>query len=118
MWSMPSSSPSATSTWRRSTTTSYIQTEVTAFEREKKRVITAQGWLDYDYLILGAGIRYNYEAWFGNDRKAADTPRRCSPPPTSRTPSTSNSSRASQNFTGGDLVMTLPPAASLPALTL
>ena len=36
----------------------YIQTEVTAFEREKKRVITAQGWVDYDYLILGAGIRY------------------------------------------------------------
>jgi NADH dehydrogenase FAD-containing subunit len=45
---------------------------VTAFERDKKRVITAQGWLDYDYLIVGAGIRYNYEAWFGNDRKAAD----------------------------------------------
>src|SRR5574343_1659653 len=50
----------------------YIQTEVTAFEREKKRVITGQGGIDYDYLILGAGSRYNYEAWFGNDRKAAD----------------------------------------------
>ncbi len=38
----------------------FVQTEVTGFECDKKRVITAQGWIDYDYLIVAAGIRYNY----------------------------------------------------------
>ena len=32
----------------------FIQTEVTAFEREKKRVITAQGWVDYDCVRTSA----------------------------------------------------------------
>jgi NADH dehydrogenase FAD-containing subunit len=53
-------------------------------------VLTAQGFLDYDYLIVGAGIRYNYEAWFGNDRRAAEYTKAHFPPPTSRTPSTSS----------------------------
>lgn len=87
----------------------FIQTEVTAFERDKKRVITAQGWIDYDYLIVSAGIRYNYEAWFGNDRKAAEYTRAHFPAAYIPNAEHFALKQSIQNFTGGDLVMTLPP---------
>jgi NADH dehydrogenase FAD-containing subunit len=87
----------------------FIQTEVTAFERDKKRVVTAQGWLDYDYLIVGAGIRYNYEAWFGNDRKAADYTKAMFPAAYIPNAEHFKLKQSIQNFKGGDLVMTLPP---------
>ncbi len=87
----------------------FIQTEVTAFERDNKRVITAQGWLDYDYLILGSGIRYNYEAWFGNDRKAADYTKAMFPAAYIPNAEHFRLKQSIQNFKGGDLVMTLPP---------
>lgn len=87
----------------------FIQTEVTAFERDKKRVITAQGWIDYDYLIIGAGIRYNYEAWFGNDRKAAEYTKAHFPAAYIPNAEHFQLKQSIQNFKGGDLVMTLPP---------
>lgn len=87
----------------------FIQTEVTAFERDKKRVITAQGWIDYDYLIIGAGIRYNYEAWFGNDRKAAEYTKAFFPAAYIPNAEHFRLKQSIQNFKGGDLVMTLPP---------
>lgn len=87
----------------------FIQTEVTAFERDKKRVITAQGWVDYDYLIVGAGIRYNYETWFGNDRRAAEYTRAHFPAAYIPNAEHFLLKQSIQNFTGGDLVMTLPP---------
>ena len=87
----------------------FIQTEVTGFERDRKRVITAQGWVDYDYLILGSGIRYNYEAWFGNDRKAADYTKAMFPAAYIPNAEHFKLKQSIQNFTGGDLVMTLPP---------
>src|SRR5690606_27645111 len=42
----------------------FIQTEVLEVDRGAKRVVTTLGALDYDYLVLAPGIRYNYEAWF------------------------------------------------------
>ena len=87
----------------------FIQTEVTAFERDKKRVVTAQGWIDYDYLIVGAGIRYNYESWFGNDRKAAEYTKAMFPAAYIPTAEHFALKQGIQNFQGGDLVMTLPP---------
>lgn len=87
----------------------FIQTEVVAFERDRRRVVTAQGYVDYDYLIIGAGIRYNYEAWFGNDRKVADYTR--ARYPAAYIPNAEHFALKTgiQNFEGGDLVMTLPP---------
>jgi NADH dehydrogenase FAD-containing subunit len=87
----------------------FIQTEVTAFERDKKRVITAQGWIDYDYLIVSAGIRYHYEAWFGEDRKAAAYTKAHFPSAYMPTAEHFQLKQNIQNFKGGDLVMTLPP---------
>ena len=87
----------------------FIQTEVTAFERDRKRVVTAQGWLDYEYLVVGAGIRYNYEAWFGNDRKAADYTKAMFPAAYIPNAEHFKLKQNIQNFTGGDLVLNLPP---------
>ncbi|MFO1345812.1 MAG: FAD-dependent oxidoreductase [Rhodocyclaceae bacterium] len=87
----------------------FVQTEVTGFERDKKRVITAQGWIDYDYLIVAAGIRYNYETWFGNDRRAADYTKANYPAAYIPTAEHFTLKRGIQEFKGGDLVMTLPP---------
>ena len=53
-----------------------INVEVTGFERDKKIVRTARGSIDYDYLILAGGIRDNYQAWYGEDREAAEFTRK------------------------------------------
>ncbi len=92
---------------------------VAAVERDRKRVITAQGHVDYDYLIVAAGIRYNYEAWFGDDRRAAEYTR--ARYPAAYIPNAEHFvlKAGIQGFKGGDLVMTLPTlAAPLPAVAL
>ena len=87
----------------------FIQAEVTALDRERRRVHTAQGTVDYDWLVLAVGIRHDYAAWFGDDRRAIDEARArfaCAWTP-------GGEFRALQarldNFKGGDLVMTIPP---------
>lgn len=87
----------------------FIQTEVLAVERDKRRVITAAGGLDYDYLIVSPGIRYHYEAWFGNDRRAAEATRARFPGAYIPNAEHYALKRALHDFKGGDLVMTLPP---------
>lgn len=87
----------------------YIQAEVSAIDRDKRRVVTAQGALDYDWLILAAGIRYDFEAWYGNDRRAVEHTLRhypCAYMPGSEQQALKEKL---DNFKGGDLVMTLPP---------
>ena len=53
----------------------FVQAEVGAVDRERRRVHTAQGTLDYDWLVLAVGIRHDYAAWFGDDRRAIDEAR-------------------------------------------
>ncbi len=86
-----------------------VNTEVTAFERDKKVVRTTQGAIDYDYLILSGGIRNAYDAWFGNDRQAAEYTRQHFPNayvPNAEMFALKNKLKA---FKGGTIVMTLPP---------
>lgn len=87
----------------------FIQTEILAIERDRKRVVTAAGSLDYDYLILSPGIRYNYEAWFGNDRRAAEATRARFPAAYVPNAEHFRLKQAIQDFKGGEIVMTLPP---------
>ncbi len=87
----------------------FVQTEILAVERDKKRVVTAAGQIDYDYLILSPGIRYNYEAWFANDRRAAEATRARFPAAYVPNAEHFTLKRALQDFKGGELVMTLPP---------
>lgn len=87
----------------------YVQAEVTAVDRDRRRVLTSAGGFDYDWLVLALGIREDYAAWFGDDRETADHAR-------TRYPSAygdANGLDALRDklaaFKGGTLLMTLPP---------
>ncbi len=87
----------------------FVQAEVTAIDRERRRVHTAGGALDYDWLVLAAGIRHDYAAWFGADRRAIDEARTrfaCAWTPGDELRALKARLEA---FKGGDLVMTIPP---------
>ncbi|MBK4216856.1 FAD-dependent oxidoreductase [Paracoccus caeni] len=86
-----------------------VQCEITAIERDRKIVRTSQGNVDYDFLILAGGIRNAYDAWFGEDLEAAEYTRTHFPSayiPSAESLALKNKVR---NFTGGTIVMTLPP---------
>lgn len=87
----------------------FIQCEVLEVDRAAKTVVTSLGTVDYDWLILSPGIRYNYEAWFGNDRQMAEAARTRTP--AAYIPGAEHLAlkRMVQGFRGGHLVMTLPP---------
>lgn len=87
----------------------FIQCEVQQVDRAARRVHTTLGWLDYDYLVLAPGIRYHYEAWFGDDRRMAEATRARFP--AAYVPNAEHHAlkRALRSFQGGDWVMTLPP---------
>ena len=87
----------------------FVQTEITGVDRGARKVHTAKGWLDYDWLIMAGGIRYGFEAWFGNDRQAIERTR--TEFASAYIPSAEHMAlkRKVQQFKGGTLVMTLPP---------
>ncbi len=87
----------------------FVQAEVEAVDRTQRRVTTSLGSLDYDWLVLAPGIRYQYEAWFGNDRVAADAARQRFPSAYASNSEFLAIKRSLQGFKGGELVMTLPP---------
>lgn len=87
----------------------YIRAEVSEIDRDRRRVIAAGGTLDYDWLVLAAGIRYDYGAWFGDDRRAADHSLRNYPCAYGSGEEAAALKRKLGRFAGGDLVMTIPP---------
>lgn len=87
----------------------FLQAEATAIDRDARRVHTAAGTLDYDWLVLAVGIRHDYSAWFGDDGRAADAARQrffCAYTPGGEFRALKAKLDA---FKGGDLVMTIPP---------
>lgn len=87
----------------------YIQSEILSIDRAAKRVVTNLGWLDYDILIVAPGIRYHYEAWFGEDRRLAEATRARFPAAYVSNAEHFALKRELQGFKGGEWVMTLPP---------
>lgn len=86
----------------------FIQAEVSDIDRERRRVITAQGVLDYDWLVLAVGIRYDYAAWFGNDSRAIEHTRWNFPCAYLAGAEHQALKAKLEGFAGGDLVMNLP----------
>lgn len=87
----------------------FLQAEATAIDRDRRRVHTARGTLDYDWLVLASGIRHDYAAWFGDDRRAIAHARQnyfCAYTPGDEFRALKARLDA---FKGGDLVMTVPP---------
>ncbi|MFV0679337.1 NAD(P)/FAD-dependent oxidoreductase [Ottowia sp.] len=87
----------------------FIQCEINQIDRDTKRVHTSLGHLDYDFLVLAPGIRYNYESWFGNDRRAAEATRARFPGAYIPNAEHFALKQALHSFKGGEWVMTLPP---------
>jgi NADPH-dependent 2,4-dienoyl-CoA reductase/sulfur reductase-like enzyme len=85
-----------------------IQAEVTALDRERRRLHTAQGALGYDWLILAAGIRHDYSPWLGDDVRAIDAVRRLYPAGFLAS-ELDALKRKLAGFKGGDLLMSVPP---------
>jgi NADPH-dependent 2,4-dienoyl-CoA reductase/sulfur reductase-like enzyme len=86
----------------------YLQAEVTAIDRERRRVQAGQDTLDYDWLILAAGIRYDYAPWLGDDVRAIDAVRRLYPAGFTAGELDALKHKLAE-FKGGDLLMTIPP---------
>jgi len=88
----------------------FLNTEVTAIERDKRRVITRDGALGYDWLVIAAGIREDFSPWFGVDRKTVgEYTRQNFPSAFADSDGHLRLKAKIENFTGGDLVMTIPP---------
>jgi NADPH-dependent 2,4-dienoyl-CoA reductase/sulfur reductase-like enzyme len=86
-----------------------IHAEVSAIDRERRRIHTAQGALGYDWLILAPGIRHDYRPWFGDDARAAGEARRLYP--AGFLPGELDAVKQKlAGFKGGDLLMTVPPS--------
>jgi NADH dehydrogenase FAD-containing subunit len=87
----------------------FVQTEVIDVDRDRRRVHTARGYVEYDWLVVSAGIRVAYEPWFGNDRRAIEqTVANFS---SAYVPSAEHLAlkHRIKAFKGGTFVMTLPP---------
>lgn len=87
----------------------FLQTEATALDREKRRVVTPLGTVPYDWLILAPGIRYDWAAWFGDDRRAAEAAQARFAPAFVAGDEGLRLRARLEALRGGDLVMTIPP---------
>ena len=85
-----------------------LRAEVTAIDRERRRLHTAQGALGYDWLILAAGIRHDYGPWLGGDARAIEATRRLYPAGFLANELDALKQKLA-DFRGGDLLMTVPP---------
>lgn len=86
----------------------FIAAEVQSIDRTQRQVHTTQGRFDYDWLVLAAGIDYDYTAWFGDDTRAS-TQARTQFPAGFVASELDLLKRKLEAFRGGDLVMTIPP---------
>jgi NADPH-dependent 2,4-dienoyl-CoA reductase/sulfur reductase-like enzyme len=88
----------------------FVRGEVSAIDRERRRVISSAGTFDYDWLILAVGIRHDYTAWFGADREAAEYTRATYPAAWTPGEEFAVLHDKLARFRGGDLLLTIPPA--------
>lgn len=87
----------------------FIRAEVAAIDREKRRVVTPLGSLDYDWLVLAVGVRDDYTPWFGDDREAAAIARSRYPAAFVAGDEILTLKAKVESFAGGDFLMTIPP---------
>lgn len=86
----------------------FIRTEVSAIDRDRRQVVTGDGTLTYDWLVLAVGIRDNHTAWFGDEAAPAAEARDRFGSAWQAGEQQALKTRLSQ-FAGGDLLMTVPP---------
>lgn len=87
----------------------FVQAQVQSIERTLRQVHTSQGRFDYDWLLLAAGVDYDYKAWLGDDARAIAHMRAHFPAGFLASELDLLKNKL-ENFRTGDLVMTIPPA--------
>jgi len=87
----------------------FIRCQVEAIERDTRRVITDQGVLNYDWLVLAVGIRYDFAAWYGDEPRAIEQTRQNFPGAFIGADEALTLKKKLAAFRGGDLLMTIPP---------
>ncbi|GAB1395166.1 FAD-dependent oxidoreductase [Rhodocyclaceae bacterium] len=87
----------------------FVQDEVVAIDRSQRQVVTPGERFPYDWLVLAAGIRHDYAAWFGDDHETAAYARQHFPAAYTPGPEFPQLRDKLQAFAGGDLLMTIPP---------
>ncbi|SHK29128.1 FAD-dependent oxidoreductase [Thermocrinis minervae] len=89
----------------------FINTTVLAIERDKRRVYTPHGYIQYDYLVLAPGIKYNYSAWFKDNKDLIKYTMLHYP--SAFIPGSEHLAlkRKIWNFEEGEFVITVPPGA-------
>ena len=85
----------------------FVSAEVQSIDRSQRQVQTSLGRFDYDWLVLAAGIDYDYAAWFGDDARATAQTREQFPAGFIAS-ELDLLKRRLDDFNGGDLVMTIP----------
>lgn len=88
-----------------------VQTTVTGVDRAKQTVQSTSGAIDYDYLILAPGIRYDYSGWFGEDAQMAERCRQECPPALIQGSEHAALKKILEDFEGGDFVISIPDGA-------
>lgn len=89
----------------------FLRAEVTAIDRERRRVLTSAGELSYDWLVIASGIAYDYAPWLGDDARAIEATRRLYPAGFVAA-ELDVLRRRLEDFKGGELLMTVPPGPS------
>ncbi len=89
----------------------FVNYPVVGIERDKKRVYTPQGYIEYNYLVLAPGIKYNYSAWFKDDKEMARYTKLNYP--AAFIPGSEHLAlkRKIQEFEEGNFIITVPPGA-------
>jgi len=88
----------------------FINATVTGIDRDKRRVYTDQGYVEYDYLVLAPGIGYNYDAWFAGDKEMARYTQTHYPSAFIPGSEHLRLRKKVENFEGGTFVLVVPPA--------
>ncbi|MEN3034250.1 MAG: FAD/NAD(P)-binding oxidoreductase [Aquificaceae bacterium] len=87
----------------------FMNQPIVGIERDRKRVYTTQGYVDYNFLVIASGIRYNYTPWFGEDKELARQAKLNYPG--AMIPGSEHLAlkRKIKDFEEGEFVITVPP---------